>query len=218
MNLSQLESLVWSWLDDPQGQYFTQAQVDVWLNNAQQETQKRLIAAGENFYVTKMQGLTIANQNLYALPADFRKCHKFEIVVTGTGVNENRVTLADVTYQQLEQVSQTTGLPSSYNIRRNLVDIRPIPDNAYTIYLHQSYRVADMVNSTDVPDIPREYHEYLAVLASIDGFTKDQRDPSAFVMTKKKDYESRMDDDSENRDVSAPRSVICTDTTAGIPW
>jgi len=212
MNLSQLETLVWSWLDDPLGAYFTKSQVDVWLNNAQREAQKQLIQAGENFYVEKMAGTTIQNQDTYALPADFHSCHKFEVVIQGTGVNEIRQTMQEVTYQQLELVSQTTGTPYVYNFRRNIFQLRPIPDNVYTIYLHQSYRVFDMINSTDVPDIPQDYHEYLAVLATIDGFLKDQRDASTFINGKQEKYLMLMKQDAKTRDVSAPRQVVITQT------
>lgn len=214
MNFGQLKTLVWSWLDDPLGAYFTDSQVSVWLNNAQKETQKQLLQAGDNYYVTKMGGLTIQNQDTYALPTDFRFCHKFEIVMLGTtGVNEQRYTMTEVTYQQLEQVSQTTGTPACYNFRRNIVTMRPIPDNAYVIYLHQSYEVVDMVNPTDLPDIPVQYHEYLAVLATLDGFLKDQRDPTPFI-AKRDAYLMLFKQDAVRRDVSAPRSIVVSDAAS----
>lgn len=216
MTFGELKTLVWSWLDDPLAQYFTPAQVTVWLNNAQRETQKLLLQAGENYYVTKMSGLTIANQDTYALPSDFKVCHKFEVVTSPTGVstggpNERRNTMTPVTYIQLEEISQSTGLPCAYNIRRNIVTLRPIPDQAYTLYLSQSYRVVDMVNDADIPDVPEDYTEYLAVLATRDGFMKDQRSPTDFLNAKLERYEKMFKQDAQKRDVSAPRSVVVTD-------
>lgn len=218
MNFGQLKTLVWSWLDDPLGAYFTDAQVSVWLNNAQRETQKQLIQAGENYYVEKMNGLTIQNEGAYELPMDFKKCHKLEIVLSGTGVNEDRRTLGWVTLQQLDSVSQQAGSPTVYNIRRNQLHLRPIPDNVYPLRLFQSYRVVDMVNDADIPDVPEDYTEYLAVLATLDGFMKDQRDPSAFVVAKQDKYLALMKQDSEERDVSAPRQVVTTDCDYGVLW
>lgn len=211
MNLSALETLVWTWLDDVNGTYFTKPQVDVWINNAQRECQKQLIQAGENYYVQRMQGTTILNQDTYALPTDFRKCHKFEVVLSGVPPSEVRQTMTPVTYVQLDQVSQSTGTPGAYCIKRNVVVMRPIPDRAYTLYLHQSYRVVDLVNAADLPDAPQDYHEYLAVLATIDGFLRDQRDPSAFITGKRDYYVNLMKQDSEKRDVSAPRCVVVTE-------
>lgn len=215
MNFGQLTTLVLSWLDDPQGAYFTPSQTAAWINNAQREAQKQLLQAGENYYVEKMSGQTIANQATYVLPSDFRLCHKMEMVCSGTGVSEIRTELDFVTYQQLEQISQSTGFPVAYNLRRNIIEFRPIPDNIYTMYLHQSYRVVDMSNATDVPDIPQDYHEYIAVLATLDGFLKDQRDPSAFVAAKEDKYLQRMVKDAESRDVSAPRTVVVTEGFGG---
>lgn len=217
MNLSQLETLVWTWLDDVNGTYFLKSQIDVWINNAQREVQKQLIQAGENYYVEKMQGITTANQDTYALPTDFRKCHKFEVVIGGAvgTVNEIRQTMTPVTYVQLDLISQTTGTPACYCLKRNVVTLRPIPDVAYTMYLHQSYRVVDMVNPNDLPDIPQDYHEYLAVIATIDGFLRDQRDPSPFVVSKQEKYLKLLKQDADDRDVSAPKSVVVTEDFGG---
>lgn len=211
MNFSQLQTLVLSWLDDPQAAYFTLPQINVWINNGQREVQKLLLKTGDLYYATKMSGTTQTNQGLYALPSDFVKLHKFEIVIAGAGTtNEIRETMAPVTYNQLDQVSQQQGCPAAYNIRRNIVELRPIPDNTYTMYLSQSYRVVDMALPGDLPDVPTDYVEYIAVLATLDGFLKDQRDPSAFVAAKKDKYEMQLKQDAQMREVSQPRQVVVT--------
>lgn len=215
MTFSQLRTLVWSWLDDPQGTYFTTAQVNVWLNNAQRECEKQLIQAGENWYVTRTYTSTVQNYDTYALPTDFMRLNKLEVLLSGTSPNENRAGIVPVTLAQLDQVSMTTGTPSVHNIRKNCVVLRPIPDNTYTIYMDYSYLVNDMVSDSDVPDVPIQYQEYLAVLASIDGFLKDQRDPSPFF-TKRDFYLSLMKQDAQNRNVSAPRQVVSTEDNIGI--
>lgn len=215
MNRGELRTLVLSWLDDPLGAYFTPPQVNVWLNNAQHEVQKQLIQAGQNFYVQRMKGLTIQNQDTYELPTDFKRDHKFELVLSGTGVNEVRQTMTPVTYIQLDQVSQNTGVPSAFCIKKNAVIIRPIPNNAYVMYLHQSYRVVDMTQDTDIPDVPSDYTEYLAVIATLDGLMKDQREASQFILGKKDVYMKMLEQDSQNRDVSAPRSVVVCDDAGG---
>ncbi len=215
MNFGKLRTLVWSWLDDPLGAYFTEAQVNVWLNNAQHEVQKQLIQAGQNFYVQRMKGLTVQNQDVYQLPTDFKRDHKFQVVTSGTGVNQIMQTLIPVTYVQLDQISQTTGTPSVFCIKKNAVVIRPIPDNAYVMYLSQSYRVVDMVNDADLPDCPSDYTEYIAVLATLDGLMKDQRDASQFIVGKEKKYLDMLEKDAQNRDVSAPRQVVVTEDYGG---
>jgi len=210
-----LRTLVLSWLDDPNGTYFTAPQVNVWLNNAQRELQKLLINQGENYYVQRMSGTLVDGTDTYILPTDFKKSHKLEVVVSGTGVTEQRQTLSPVTYMQLDQIAQVSGVPSVVCFKRNAMIVRPIPDDSYTVYLHQSYQVADMTSDSDIPDVPQDYSEYIAVLATIDGFMKDQRPPSEFILGKKTTYEKTLLADSEKRDVSAPRMVVSFESGYG---
>lgn len=211
-NLGQLRTLTLSWLDDLNGTYFTPAQVNVWLNNAQRELQKRLIDKGENYYVERLTGTMVVGTDTYTLPTDFKKSHKLEVVVPGTsGVTEQRRILAPVTYVQIDAVGQTSGFPVAVCFKRNSMILRPIPDQAYTMYLHQSYQVADMVSDSDVPDCPADYAEYLAIRAVLDGLMKDQRQPNDFIMAKKEEYEKMLTIDSQRRDVSAPRMVVSTE-------
>ena len=210
MTLSDLQTLVLSWLDDPNAGYFTLPQVNVWLNNAQQTCQKQLLQAGENYYVTKVESVTTQYRDSYALPSDFLKCHKLEIVLSNYGtVNEQRRTLAPTTLVQIDRITET-GTPEIYTLKKNCMIMRHIPDRAYPMYMHYSYLVADMVNQADVPDAPPQYHEYLAVLATLDGLLKDQRDPAA-MMSKRDFYLAMMKADAEQRTVDAPRHIIMTE-------
>lgn len=210
---AQLRTLVLSWLDDVNGTYFTSAEVNVWLNNAQRELQKRLIDKGENYYVQRLSGTLVADTDTYTLPTDFKKSHKLEIVLPGTsGVNEQRRILTPVTYVQLDAVSSVgTGMPVAVCFKRNAMILRPIPDQAYTVYLHQSYQVVDMSSDADIPDVPADYAEYIAIRATLDGFMKDQRQPTEFIIAKKEEYEKMLTIDSQRRDVSSPRMVVSTE-------
>lgn len=208
MVLSDLRTMVWGWLDDPNGTYFTQAQIDVWINNAQREVQKQLIEAGENWYVTRASTSTVANSDTYSLPSDFLHLHKLEILLSGTAPNEVRQTLTFQTDVQIDTISMTTGTPGYYAIRRNAFILRPIPDTVKTIYMDYSYLVADMVNASDTPDVPTQYQEYIAILATLDGFVKDQRDPSNILM-KKNTYLEMLKSSAENRNLDQPRMIVC---------
>lgn len=210
VNLRQLQTLVVGWLDDPLQTYFTPALTLVWLNNAQKECQKRLLQAGENYYVIKASATMVINQPDYVLPSDFLKLHELQIVTSGTGVNENRQTLSPVTLVQLDQYAQTTGMPQVYNIKKNCFSVRCYPDQAYPMYLHYSYAIAELLNQTDTPDVPSQYHEYIAILAALNGYMKDGRDMSQ-LLAKRDWYEALMKQDMENRNVDAPRRVIMTD-------
>src|SRR5882724_8386671 len=97
MQFSDLQNLVAYTLDDLQFGYFTSTQVKVWLNNAQRETQKRLMKAGNNRYTIPVQTTLVVNQNDYVLPADFKKLHKLEIIISGTAPNESTYPIQPIT-------------------------------------------------------------------------------------------------------------------------
>lgn len=210
MNFAQLNTLVLSWLDDPNGTYFTLPQVNVWLNNATKECQRQLVQAGENFYVRKVSSSMVVDQTDYPLPNDFLNLSKLEIVTSGSGVTEVRKMLCPVTLVQLDQVSMSVGEPTAYNIKRNCFSVRPTPQQAYVMYLNYSYEVADMTAPTDIPDVPNRYQEYVAILGALNGYMKDGRDMSQLV-AKKDWYLSLMKQDAQQRNIDAPRQVISSD-------
>lgn len=210
MVLSDLENMVWTWLDDLNGTYFTKAQIDVWLNNAQRETQKQLIQAGQNWYMTSAGTNLIANLDCYSLPLDLRIIHKVEILTQGTLTTpvsqQTRTRIVKKTPIESDMVDVGPAEPSAYYLKKNCIVFRAIPDLPYPCILTYSYMVQDMVASTAVPDVPIQYQEYVAILATIDGFLRDQRDPSSF-MAKKGDYEALMRQDAAKRQVDGPRMV-----------
>ncbi len=210
MNLGQLRSLCYSWLDDLNGTYFLPAQVNVWLNNAQRECQKQLIQAGDNWYTIRSSTQTVQNQDTYAVPMDFLKINKLEVLLSGQNPNQYRAMITPVTLVQLDQVSMTSGTPGAYCLRKNCIVMRPIPDNIYTLYLDYTYLVSDMTSDSSIPDVPPQYHQYLAVMATLDGLTKDGRDPSS-MMAKRDSYLGLMKQDSQDRNVDCPRTVVVTD-------
>ena len=73
MQLSDLQNLTSFWLDDLNFGYYTQIQVNYWINNAQIEVQKMLIASGQNRYNAWVGTTLIVGQSDYVLPSDFRK-------------------------------------------------------------------------------------------------------------------------------------------------
>lgn len=210
MNFLQLRTLVWAWLDDLNGTYFLESQVNTWLNNAYQELQKQLLQNGEYYYAVTSETNTVNGVYTYSLPSDFLKCHQLEIVTSGTGLSEIRQMIYPVTYVQLDKFSQTTGSPMVYCVKKDCFTMRPYPDNIYTLKLTYSPRVQPMTANSDIPDAPAQYHQYIAILATLDGFFKDQRDPGPFL-EKKNYYEALMKQDSQNRRVDAPRSVVITE-------
>jgi hypothetical protein len=214
MTFDDLKNLTAYWLDDLNFGYFTTAQVGAWLNNAQKETQKILLQSHQNFYLKAVQTSLVVNQTDYVLPDDFMTLHRAELVITGSPPNETRSPLAPVTLNQQDLVPAQTGTPMFYLFKKNRIVLFPAPDTALTFRIHYSPQVTDMTLSTDVPDVPPAYHEFLAVLATIDGLLKDGRDVSRFI-AKRQYYEELMKQETTDRSEDSPRSIVTTGESVG---
>lgn len=213
MTRGELRNLALYWLDDLQAGYFTVPQMDVWLNNAQIEVQKQLIQAGEYWYLKCATTQTVQGGGCIALPSDFLKCNKLEIQVPGTlSPNDLWVPLEMSTLGE-NSVWQGSGqaCPRVFTIGKDCLYLNPVPDQTYNLRLFYSYIVTPMVSDLNVPNVPPQYHEYLAVLAASDGFLKDGRDPSA-IYAKRDYYVDMMKKDSVQRNRAQPRRVRYKDT------
>lgn len=211
MTLADLRTLVSTWVDDPNNGYFTVSILNVFINNAQREAQKRLLEAGQNFYTKTQYAATVQFQQEYSLPSDFIKLQRFYLVVSGTPPNESQQTLEYITEGESDLIPPGQGLPSAYNIRKSSFLLYPIPDNVYTMRMDYAGLVTDMVSSSDVPDVPTQFQEYIAVLATVDCLLRDGRDASQF-MEKKKFYEELMKQNAQERNEDAPRHIRQTNS------
>lgn len=211
MTRIEARTIVWGWLDDPQGAYFTEALVNTWLNLAQREVQKRLLQAGQNWYMKPVQTTTVASQADYVLPSDFLVEHRIEIVISGTGVNENRQPLEAITLNQQDQVSIGLGVPTNYYIKKDRVTLSPTPQQAYTMRLYYSPRVSDLTQDTDTFDVPEQFVEYVPIVAALNGFIKDDRAPDNLLI-KKKEYEDLLKQSAVGRTQDSSRRVVSRNT------
>lgn len=210
MTFSNLQTMVSYIVDDLNFGYFTTAQVQFWINNAQREVQKKLLQTPGNWYVKRVNTTTVANQSDYVLPSDFLKVHRVELVTSGTAPNEIKNMLDIITINESDLLQTGPGIPSCAYITQNILTVLPAPVvGSQTLRIFYSYLVADMVNGSDVPDVPYQYEELIGLLAAKDAFIKDQRDPSPLDM-KIAVYDGLMKQDAEQRNVTRSRRVVTT--------
>lgn len=209
MTLSELRGLVSYWVDDLSQSYFTAPQLNTFLNRALREVQKYLIGAGQDFWVKCSQTTLVVNQRDYVLPEDFKKLNRLEIVMSGIPPNETFNVVAPITLSQKDYVGQNTGTPAAYIFKNNRISVFPAPNLALTMRLYYTYKIADMIDDFDVPDMPEEYHEMLCILAAIDAYLKDGRDASLLV-AKKDEYIERMRADADQRNIDQSRYVLAS--------
>lgn len=211
MTLLEIRTLMQTWLDDPNGGYFTTAVCNVFINNAQKQVQKKLIQSGELWYSKNVQTTLVVDTESYDLPTDFLRAHKVQIIVSGTYPNQIIRTLQVITPMQRDFFQQGTAIPESYYINKDAITLVKPPDAAYTMQMLYSYLIADMTVDADVPDVPAQYHEMIAIYATLDGFLKDQRNPNPVFASKLEMYEKAMMQDAQDRNVDRPREIVVTD-------
>jgi hypothetical protein len=210
-SVAQLTTLILSWLDDESAGYFTASNTITWINFAQREVQKQLVMAGENYYVKPIETLTVVGQADYVLPSDFLKEHRLEIVISGTGSNEIRQPLSAITINEQDLVSIAPGQPTNYYLKKDRITISPTPSVANQVMrMWYSYKILDVALTTDIPDIPEEYMEYVALLAAYNGFIKDDRPPENLVL-KANEYKERLKQMAEDRLQDSSRHVVMTE-------
>lgn len=197
-------------VDDLNFSYFTTAQVQFWINNAQREVQKKLLQTPGNWYAKRVTTPTVQNQSDYVLPTDFLKIHRVELVLSGTAPNEIKGPICFITPNEIDQLPPGPGTPSCAYILQNTMSVFPAPDTAgQTIRIFYSYLVADMVSSGDTPDTPYQYEELIGLLAARDAFIKDQRDPAP-LDAKIAYYDAMMIRDAQQREITQGRRIVST--------
>lgn len=209
MTRAEMRTLISQWVDDPDFGYFTEATLNTFINNALYEVQKRLIMAGENFYITCVTTPTVTDQAEYALPDDFWGVRKVKVITGGSGVTASYVILDAISMGQSNQFA-TTGCPQAFYLKKNNIVLVPAPNtDTYTIELEYAYQIPLMTLDNDVPDVPTHFQEYVAILAAYNCFIKDDRVPS-ILETKRDQYEKLMDEAADNRVMSKARTIIIT--------
>lgn len=223
MNRGEIKELARVWLDDVDGGYFTDAIMNRFINQAQRECQKLLLQAGEDFYTKCFYTTLVANQAHYALPSDFVKLMRLELVISGSGDLESveriypiNLNEQDIAYNYYGSGTQG-GRPRNYTILKNVIRLFPTPNEVKTIKMSYAPRVLDMTDDGDVPDAPEDYHEYIAILAARDGFLRDGR-PLTPIESKLAYYEKMMEESSESRNVDSPRMINSTVGGFGDLW
>lgn len=209
MNFSELRQLVSFWVDDLNLTYFTPTQVNRFLNNAQREVQKLVLNAGQDFYVKCAQTSLVVNQRDYVLPEDFYKVNRLEVVISGVVPNETVYRLNPISPNQLDLLGTQVGTPNVYFFKKNRFVLYPAPDTALTLRMLYSYKVADMVLDTDLPDVPEPYEEMIAVLAAMDCLYKDGRETGP-LQEKRDLYMKMLKEDAAQRSLDESRTVIFT--------
>ncbi len=209
MTLGQLQTLTSEYLDDVNNSYFTLPNMTVRLNLALRELQKKLISANYAYYSTCSTTNTVAGQAAYALPSDFIQILRLDYITQGTGATAQTQKIFYITPNQIDLLPDTSGQPGYYYFQKNNLILAPVPDAVYTLDLEYSYYVSDMVATSDVPDAPQQFHEYIALQVVRDYFVRDGR-PVETIQLKLNEYDLLMKQIATQREADGARMVVQT--------
>lgn len=209
MNLLQMRQLVYDWTDDPNGSYFSSSIVNLRLNLAMWELQKRLIGANKEFFVKCVKTSTVSGQQYYSLPTDCLQIVRLEWYETGQSASELSRKIESMTPNQRDMLVNVEGDPQYYSLAKQNICIWPIPNRVVEVHLEYNYQVTFMVNDSDIPDIPLMFHEYIPILATRDCLIKDGR-PIQPLEAKLNEYEMLLKQFAVQRQADSPRYVVQT--------
>lgn len=211
MTRSELRTLYWDYLDDPQGGYFTESVANMRLNLATQELQKRLLQAGRQYYTQCVTASTVANQARYALPADFFQLENLAWVVSGSGDTAQLSPIEEraPNHPDVLNLNNQTGNPAFFYFQKNYIVLNPVPASVVVLHLNYAPLTTEMASDSDEPDAPEQYHSYIPALAAEEGFIKDGR-PLDPIAKKLKALEELLKQTSQNRNYGRARMVNST--------
>lgn len=214
MTLLQLKTYCLDILDDPNGSYFTAANLTLRLNLGMIELQKRLISANKELFADCVKTDTVVGQQAYAMPTDLFQLIRLEYYQDGQSATTLSTPILPMTPNQKDLLGTVNGAPQTYTTMRNNFVLWPTPDAVYEIHCEYNYQVAPLVLDADVPDMDDIWHEYIAILTTRDCLIKDGR-PIDPIKDKMARYEELLKQVSIQRQADRPRMVVQTESDGG---
>ena len=143
--------------------------VKKWLNDAQRraviESEFRTQEASESYSTT-------ASDATYVLPTNFSRL----IDLFNTETHEQ---LTPLDPREYDELPESTGRPYAYTVIGSELNLYATPDGVYPLKLRYWRLPADMVEDTDTPEIPVQYHELLIAFAMKKAFMREDDLPMA---------------------------------------
>jgi hypothetical protein len=133
------------------------SRINTYINDAQS-----LIARRVDYYVdeTQFDFSAAVGTSKYALPANLARIRSLRDT-------SRQIEMQEVGLRQIDRSSLSNGAPAYYAIDGQNVHLYPTPDNTtYTMELRYWLMPGTLVNDTDVPSLPLDYHHMLWVYAT----------------------------------------------------
>ncbi len=175
MTLTELQSLFAIYVNDPFGGYFTPTIATTFLNNALIQAQRRLLKMHAAFYSVCTSTPLVIDQSQYALPSDFLALFDLWIDLDSE-TPPTTLPLKFIPLSQRHEFVPTSGTPTHFFMLKDSVNLVVQPDQVLTLEMIYAPKVSPMVNGSDVPDLPAQFHEYLALMAAKTAMMVDDKE------------------------------------------
>ncbi len=206
MTFLQLRNLVGAWVVDKNFGFHTTADVNLYLNNALLEVQRRLLRTHSHFYKECIYTTLVVGQKDYVLPDDFLCMYDLWIDLEGTAPNQTTLPLEYIPPSKRHDFLPQNGTPTHFWMAKDRLWLATPPDEALTLEMLYAPRAPAMTADADTPDVPEEYHELLAIIATQTCFMVDDK-VSTLVDEKRQKYEELLAA-YETTMLNAPRYVL----------
>lgn len=178
MNRGDIRSMCRTWLNEASAGFFTDAELDNFINVANQKLNRTIISYDPNFFTISATFQTTANTKAYTLPTDFQKMVRLEHYLTTDPNDIEKIEEIRFPRVELQGIwpAMREGKPRRYFIRNNQMEFIPIPDAVYDIRIYYDNARPDLNIDTDIPSSPGDYHYLIAMQTAILAVPKNQGD------------------------------------------
>ena len=201
--------------------FFTDAEINDYVNIGLGELHDLLVNKFEDYYVSSVSFSLVADQTTYTFSAiglsDFYKLLGVDAVQGGDTVRVKRFSFPDRNiFQSAVALHNSRGYSDyEYAIRGETVEFIPTPTSTDTIKLYYipSYTKLSSDSATVSNSIELNWEEYAVLVAAIKMRQKEETSTAAL----ERDLEritARIEDAARNRDAAEPFGI--TDETSGI--
>ena len=179
MNKGEIRALVRQYLNEPLAAFWTDAELDGWINVAVRKATIHIKNTSRYHFTTRANFQTVQGQEYYQLPANLKDL-KYVSKITD---DQTELPLARApwpnpfswTEDPLPTSTSTspTDVPAGYWIVGASIRLLPIATGAITIRLYYEARLINLVSDSDIPTFDEDYHDLAAIWAAINARVKN---------------------------------------------
>ena len=218
VTLSSIKTQARERADMVNSKFFSESELNNYVNQSVKELYDRLINAGEYYYLQSANLSVVSGDDTYALPADFYKLLGVDLVVDSKG---NAVTLRPFQFEQRNAYLFTptwniVGLSYlRYMVLGDNIKFVPQPNSPQQIRVWYAPLCSDLVNDSDTFQGINGWEEYVVVDLCIKMLAKEESDVSVFA-AQKAALVQRIEEMKVMRDIGAPGRIA--DVSRMMPW